>query len=225
MVAPPIDRFHHRRDAGQRLASRLEHYGNRPDTIVLALPRGGVPVGYEIAVKLHLPLDICLVRKLGVPHHPELAMGAIAPGNVCLLNYALIQQLHISRAAIAKVVHQEQAELERRQHAYRLPHIPSPVLSNKTVILVDDGIATGSTFRAAIATVKRHSPYRIIVAIPIAPPQICRELAGLVDWLECLIAPPNLMAIGRWYDDFSQTSDEEVRMLLESAYEQWRAGT
>ena len=218
MVAPSIDRFHHRRDAGQQLASRLEHYGNRLDTLVLALPRGGVPVGYEIATALHVPLDVCLVRKLGVPHQPELAMGAIASGNICLLNHALIQQLHISREAIATVIQREQAELERRQQAYRLSHIPMAVLANKIVILVDDGIATGSTFRVAIAAVKRHNPHRIIAAIPVAPPPVCQELAKMVDRVECLVTPPDLMAIGRWYNDFSQTSDEEVRSLLQRAH-------
>ena len=218
MSARSIDRFHHRRDAGQQLASRLERYGDRPDTIVLALPRGGVPVGYEIATALHVPLDVCLVRKLGVPHQPELAMGAIAPGDICLLNHALIQQLRISKDAIATVLQREQAELNRRQQAYRLPHIPVPVLANKTVILVDDGIATGSTFRAAIMTVKRQEPARIIAAIPVSPPPICQELMERVEQVECLIDPPNLTSIGRWYEDFSQTSDEEVRSLLQSAY-------
>lgn len=218
MVALPTNRFHHRHHAGQQLASRLERYGDRPDTIVLALPRGGVPVGYEIATALHVPLDVCLVRKLGVPHQPELAMGAIAPGNICLLNHVLIQQLRISQDAIATVLQREQAELNRRQQVYRLPHIPVPVLSNKTVILVDDGIATGSTFRAAIATVKRQDPARMIAAIPVSPPSVCRELTEQVERVECLIEPPNLSSIGRWYDDFSQTSDEEVRSLLQSAY-------
>ena len=219
MSAPLIDRFHHRRDAGQQLASRLIEYGDRPDTIVLALPRGGVPVGYEVATALHVPLDICLVRKLGVPDQPELAMGAIAPEHVCLLNYALIQRLHISRTAIATVIQREQAELERRQQAYRLPHIPVPTLDHKTIILVDDGIATGSTFQAAIAMVKHHHPHRIVAAIPVAPPPVCSELINLVDQVECILSPSDLMAIGRWYDDFSQTSDEEVRSLLQSAHE------
>ena len=219
MAAPPITRFHHRYHAGQQLASRLKDYGDRPNTIVLALPRGGVPVGYEVATALHVPLDICLVRKLGVPDQPELAMGAIAPNNVCLLNHALIQQLHISKAAIATVIQQEQAELERRQQAYRLPHIPVPSLDHKTIILVDDGIATGSTFQAAIATVKLHHPHQIVAAIPVAPPPVCEDLTHLVDRVECVLSPPDLLAIGRWYDDFSQTSDEEVRLLLQGAYE------
>lgn len=218
MVAPPLDRFHHRRDAGQQLASRLNAYAPCPDTIVLSLPRGGVPVGYEIANTLQVPLDVCLVRKLGVPHQPELAMGAIAPGNICLLNHALIRQLHIPREAIATVIQREQTELVRRQQAYRLPHIPALVLSHKTVILVDDGIATGYTFHAAIAAVKLHGPHQIIVAIPVAPPLVCQELSEIVDRVECLIQPPDLMAIGHWYDDFSQTSDEEVQSLLQHAY-------
>ncbi|MEM9212848.1 MAG: phosphoribosyltransferase [Cyanobacteria bacterium P01_F01_bin.150] len=220
MSAPPIDKFNNRRDAGQQLASRLNSYGDCSDAIVLALPRGGVPVGYEIAIALHIPLDVCLVRKLGVPTQPELAMGAIAPGNICLLNHVLIQKLRISRAAIATVQKQEKAELARRQQAYRLPNVPMPTLAGKTVILVDDGIATGSTFRAAIATVERHSPRQIIAAIPVASPSACQELSALVDRVECLIEPPDLMAIGRWYKDFSQTSDDEVRSLLQSACEQ-----
>lgn len=177
-------------------------------------------MGYEIATALHLPLDICLVRKLGVPNQPELAMGAVAPNNICVLNHALIQQMRISKAAIATVLQREQVELERRQHAYRLPHIPVPRLEQQTIILVDDGIATGSTLRAAIATIKQAQPHRIIVAIPVASPKVCHDLVQLVDQIECLTQPTHLRAIGHWYDDFSQTTDEEVRSLLWFAHDQ-----
>ena len=185
--------------------------------MVLALPRGGVPVGYEIAAALHVPLDVCLVRKLGVPEQPELAMGAIARDNICLLNHALIQQRQISKTAIATVIRREWAELERRTRAYCGEDEQLPVTEHHTIILVDDGIATGSTFQAAIAAVNHHHPNQLVAAVPVAPPGVYRQIQPLVSQLECLTTPENLMAIGYWYDDFAQVSDEEVRLLLQTA--------
>lgn len=206
-------RFHDRTEAGKLLAAQLGEYADRSDVWVLGLPRGGVPVAYEIAQALSLPLDICLVRKLGVPGQPELAMGAIAPGNVIVLNHEILKSIGISRPALQQVVEDEKQELERRDRAYRANR-PEPDVQGKTVILVDDGIATGSTLRAAIATLRPQNPQAIVVAVPVAPVSACESLRAIVDKIICLGTPEPLNSIGVWYVDFSQTSDQEVRHLL-----------
>ena len=206
--------FRNRTEVGRLLAKQLKPtYANRPDVLVLGLPRGGVPVAYEVAEVLHAPLDICLVRKLGVPRHQELAMGAIATGGIMVLNEALVRSLNISQKAIEQVAAREQQELERRARVYRGQR-PVPDLSHRTIILVDDGIATGSTIKAAISTIKKQQPKRIIVAVPVAPPDVCQELKDEVDELVCLLTPEWLYSISLWYDDFSPTTDAEVRYLL-----------
>lgn len=209
-------RFKNRVQAGQLLAEKLQAYASCPNGIVLGLPRGGVPVAFEVAIALHLPLDICLVRKLGTPGHPELAMGAIALGGVRILNQDVIRLRHISEVAIEKVTAQEQAELDRRNHLYRGDR-PIPDLRNRTVILVDDGIATGATLRAAIALVKQQQPAHIVVAAPVASPLVCQQFQETVDKVVCVSMPDDLYAIGLWYEHFNQTSDEEVQMLLAQA--------
>jgi putative phosphoribosyl transferase len=206
-------RFLDRTEAGRLLAAQLGEYANRSDVWVLGLPRGGVPVAYEIAQALNLPLDICLVRKLGVPGQPELAMGAIAPDDVMVLNHEILKSIGISRLALQQVVEDEQQELERRDRAYR-ENRPTPDVQGKTVILVDDGIATGSTLRAAIATLRHHNPKEIVVAVPVAAVSTCELLRAIVDKIICLSTPEPLNSIGMWYVDFSQTSDQEVRHLL-----------
>ena len=206
-------RFQTRTEAGQKLATRLKSYANRPDVVVLGLPRGGVPVAYEVAKVLNAPLDICLVRKLGVPGHKELAMGAIASGGVRVLNYDVVSWLGISGKTIDEVAARELRELQRRDRAYRGDR-PEPELHHRIVILVDDGIATGSTMRAAISVIKSQHPAHLIVAVPVAPPQTCQDLKSEVDEVVCLMAPEAFYAIGLWYEDFSQTTDEEVHELL-----------
>ncbi len=208
-----VTRFRNRTEAGQLLAEQLLAYRDRPDVLVLGLPRGGVPVAYEIARALHLPLDICLVRKLGTPRHPELAMGAIASGNVRVLNRDVLQSLHISPEALEQTTQREERELQRRDRCYRGEQ-PLPVVQDRVVILVDDGLATGSTMRAAITTLRTQNPREIVVAVPLAPASLCRELAQEVDRLVCLLMPESFQAIGFWYDNFTQTTDEEVRQLL-----------
>lgn len=188
-------RFRDRVQAGQLLAAQLKAYANRPDVLVLGLPRGGVPVAYEVAKALHAPLEVCLVRKLGVPTHKELAMGAIASGGVRVLNYDVVSWLGISSRTIDEVAARELKELQRRDRAYRGDR-PPPEIRDRTVILVDDGIATGSTVRAAIAVLKPQHPARLIVAIPVAPPQTCAEIKAEVDELVCLLSPPDFYAIG-----------------------------
>lgn len=205
--------FRNRTQAGQLLAQKLTAYANCPDVIVLGLPRGGIPVAFEVAKALQVPLDICLVRKLGVPEQPELAMGAIGMGDVTVLNEEVVQELGIDEAAIAHVTAQEQQELERRDQTYRGNRL-LPQIKQRTVILVDDGIATGATLRAAIATLRQQQPDKIIVAVPIAPPTVCQALKAEVDEVVCFIAPEDLNSISHWYEDFSQTSDEEVCHLL-----------
>lgn len=205
-----------RSEAGQLLAARLMAYANRADVLVLALPRGGVPVAFEIAQQLHLPLDVCLVRKLGAPGRKELAMGAIASGGVRVINQDVVDWLHVSPDSIAEVAQREQQELERRDRAYRGER-PFPIIEGRTIILVDDGIATGSTIEAAIVTLQQQHPNTIIVAVPVAPPTECQVLENQVDRVICLKQPENLHSISLWYEDFSQTSDEEVRSLLDRA--------
>jgi putative phosphoribosyl transferase len=206
-------RFRDRTEAGQLLAARLADYADTPNLIVLGLPRGGVPVAYEIAKALHAPLDVWLVRKLGVPGQEELAMGAISLGEVMVLNQDIIQALGISKETIAQVAEAEKQELKRRDRAYRGDRI-LPNLQDHTVILVDDGIATSSTLRAAIAALKQQHPRSIIAAAPVAPPTVCADLERIVDRLVCLNTPDPLHSIGMWYGNFSQTADDEVRDLL-----------
>lgn len=208
--------FRDRSDAGRRLAAKLQEYANRPDVIVLALPRGGVPVGYEVARALGAPLDVFLVRKLGFPGQEEFAMGAIASGGVRVLNTELLRRFHVSEDSIARIVARELTELERREQAYRGSTAP-PSVRGRTAILVDDGLATGSTMQAAAAALRRLEPARIVVAVPVGPGSSCEEFGGVVDEVVCAETPEPFQAVGQWYDDFSQTTDEEVRELLERA--------
>lgn len=205
--------FDNRRDAGRKLAGALQHYANRPDVLVLALPRGGVPVAFEVARALNAPLDVFLVRKLGVPGHEELAMGAIATGGVIVLNDSVVQALRIGREELDRVAAAERAELARRERAYRGDR-PAPDVRGRTAILIDDGLATGSTMRAAAAALRRQEPARIVIAVPVSSPQTCQELGAEVDEIVCLLTPEMFYAVGMWYIDFSPTTDEEVRDLL-----------
>ncbi|WJW76565.1 phosphoribosyltransferase [Thiohalobacter sp. IOR34] len=202
-----------RRAAGQALAEALQGYRGRKDLIVLALPRGGVPVAAEIADALQAPLDLMLVRKLGVPGYPELAMGAIASGGVQVMNDSVLRGSGIGPEAIQAVVEAERRELVRRERAYRGDR-PWPKLEGRCVILVDDGLATGATMRAAVDAVHVQRPARIVVAVPVAPPDTVRMLQRKVDEVVCLFQPEPFMAIGQWYVDFSQVSDSEVEALL-----------
>jgi putative phosphoribosyl transferase len=206
-------RFRNRTEAGRLLARKLTQYANRPDAIVLGLPRGGVPVAFEVATALNVPLDICLVRKLGVPGHQELAMGAIAFGGVQVLDRDVLAWLRITEQTIGKVAAQELQELQRRDRVYRGDRA-QPQLCDRVVILVDDGLATGSTMRAAIEVVKTQQPQRIVVAIPVAPPETYQKLRTEVDEVVCLMTPPSFYAIGMWYEDFAQTTDAQVCELL-----------
>lgn len=208
-----MKRLKNRQEAGHLLAAKLQDYAHQSDGLVLGLPRGGVPVASEIAIALDLPLDICIVRKIGVPDRKELAMGAIGPGEVMTVNQEIIDNWDISDSTFQQVVDQERIELQRRERLYRGKKSPLNV-KNRTVILVDDGIATGSTILAAIATLRQQKPSQIIVAVPVAPRSFCLTLQHQVDRLICLIAPIVFSAISCWYDDFSQTSDEEVQTLL-----------
>ena len=211
-----MHRFRDRLDAGRQLAERLAHYAGRSDTIVLALPRGGVPVAYEIARAIGAPLDVFLVRKLGLPGHEEFAIGAIASGGVRVLNEETLRDYGVSREQVDIVVASEERELERRERQYRDDR-PFPSVEGRVVILVDDGLATGSTMRAAVAALRQEHPARIIVAVPVAPPETCSELRQIVDEMSCLMTPDPFYAVGLWYEDFSQTTDEEVRACLERA--------
>lgn len=208
--------FRDRTDAGRQLAERLGEYAGREEVIVLALPRGGVPVAYEVAAALGVPLDVFLVRKLGVPAREELAMGAIATGGVRVLNEDVVRALQISGPVIDSVAEREQKELDRRQHEYRDARPPLD-LRDRTVILVDDGLATGSTMRAAVEAVRRQGAARIVVAVPVAASQTCEEFREDVDEIVCAVTPEPFYAVGLWYDDFSQTTDEEVRALLQKS--------
>jgi predicted phosphoribosyltransferase len=205
--------FRDRREAGRRLASELAAYANHPDLRVLALPRGGVPVASEVARALGAPLDVFLVRKLGVPGREELAMGAVATGGVRVLNDDIVRGLRISPQVIDAVAAKEQDELVRRERLYRGDHPPIDV-RGRTLILVDDGLATGATMLAAVRALRGQQPARIVVAVPIAAPESCEELRTEVDEIICAITPEPFHAVGFWYEDFSQTTDEEVRDLL-----------
>jgi predicted phosphoribosyltransferase len=209
-------RFQDRDDAGRRLAAELSAYAGRDDVIVLGLPRGGVPVAYRVAEALHTPLDVFVVRKLGLPWHEELAMGAIASGGVRVLDSDLIKIARVSDADIERVTMAEQTELERRENRYRGDR-PFPDLHGKTVILVDDGLATGSTMRAAVHALRQQGPGDVVVAVPVAPPEVCDAFRYIADEIVCAETPEPFQAVGLWYKDFSQTTDDEVHRLLESA--------
>lgn len=211
--------FRDRTEAGRRLAGELARYAGRSDVLVLALPRGGVPVAYEVARALDAPLDVFLVRKLGLPGHEEVAMGAIATGGVRVLNEDLLRRLDLPREVLESVTAREERELERRERAYRVGHEP-PVVRGRTVILVDDGLATGATMRAAAASLRLQRPAAIVVAVPVAAADTCDEFRGEVDEIICAETPEPFAAVGCWYEDFSQISDEEVQRLLDRAHQE-----
>ncbi len=208
-----MGRFQDRYDAGRRLAEALGSYAGRSDVLVVALPRGGVPVGYEVARALGAPLDVMQVRKLGVPGHEELAMGAIASGGVRIVSEDVVEALRIPERVVATVAAAETQELERRERIYREGRL-FPELRGRTVILVDDGLATGSTMRAAAAALRSMGAARLVAAVPVAPKESCAALRETVDDVVCATMPDRFMAVGEWYEDFSQTSDEEVSELL-----------
>jgi predicted phosphoribosyltransferase len=206
-------RFQDRAQAGRLLAEKLAAFSNRPDVAVLGLPRGGVPVAFEVAQRLKAPLDVFLVRKLGVPGHEELAMGAIATGQICILNDDVIHSLRISPDVIARTIARERRELEKREQAFRLRH---PLeLRDRLVILVDDGLATGATMRAAVMAARERHPARVIVAVPVAARETHQQFKEQADEIVCVQTPENFEGVGQWYEDFSQTCDQEVRALLE----------
>ncbi|MFL5493223.1 MAG: phosphoribosyltransferase [Gemmatimonadales bacterium] len=209
-------RFRDRTEAGRRLAAALSSHAGRQNLLVLALPRGGVPIGFEVAGALRAPLDVILVRKLGVPGHEELAMGAIASGGVRIVSQDVVDLLGIPDWVIAAAAASEEHELARREHAYR-DDLPSPPVAGRTVLLVDDGLATGSTMRAAAAAVQSQGPERVIVAVPVAPAETCESLRAEVDEVVCLFSPAPFISVGTFYENFSQVTDEEVRTLLERA--------
>jgi len=211
--------FRDRRDAGRILAQKLLAYANHSDVIILALPRGGVPVAYEVALALNAPLDIFLVRKLGLPGHEELAIGAIASGGIRVLNDDIIRALSIPKEVINIVAQRELEELERREQNYRGDR-PAPDVHGRTVILIDDGLATGASMRAAVAGLRVQHPVRIVIAVPTAAPETCNAFEFKVDEIVCAITPEPFLGVGRWYEDFSQTTDDEVRMFLEETNRQ-----
>lgn len=209
-------RFINRREAGRLLADQLQGYARRSDVLVLALPRGGVPVAYEIAQKLRVPLDVLIVRKIGVPVHPELAMGAIASGGVQVLNRDVISQLDIDQDTIERATASAQCELDRRETAYR-PGRPALDVRGRTVLLVDDGLATGATMRAAVQAMRKAGASRVVVAVPVAPAETALQFQELTDEFCCLLAPYDMFAISAWYETFDQVSDQEVRDLMQKA--------
>ncbi|RUR19049.1 phosphoribosyltransferase [Legionella sp. km535] len=211
-----MDKYIDRREAGIILAKHLKSYAHQADVIILALPRGGVPVAYELARELSLPFEVFVVRKLGVPGHEELAMGATASGGTLLFNEPLMKQLNLDSSSVKAVVEREQKELERRELLYH-GNRAYPSLNGKTIILVDDGIATGFTMRAAIAAIRKQKPASLVVAVPVAEYSTCEELAAMVDQLVCPLKPINFYAVGLWYENFPQTSDEEVIYLLKQS--------
>jgi putative phosphoribosyl transferase len=208
--------FRDRVDAGRKLAEALKHYAKERNLLVLALPRGGVPVAFEVADALNAQLDVFMVRKLGVPGFEELAMGAIASGDVIVLNDQLVEQIGVTQGMIDRAVARERLELERRELAYRDDR-PRPKVEGRTVILIDDGLATGATMRAAAAALRQQHPKRLVVAVPVAAPETCDEFRDEVDEIVCAVTPQPFYAVGSWYADFSQTTDDEVRELLQQA--------
>jgi predicted phosphoribosyltransferase len=208
--------FRDRAEAGRALAGELDRYAGRSDVVVLALPRGGVPVAAQIAASLGAPLDVFLVRKVGVPGHEELAMGAIASGGTLVWNESVLRGVGLPAERIQRAVAREREELERRERAYRGER-PPPEVRGRTVILVDDGLATGASMRAALAALREKQPARIVVAVPVGARETCRELEGDADEVVCVATPQPFDAVGLWYRDFSQTTDEEVREWLEAA--------
>jgi putative phosphoribosyl transferase len=216
-------RFADRRDAGRQLAAKLSRYRGRSNVVVLALPRGGVPVAFEIAESLDAPLDIFVVRKLGMPDHPEFAIGAIASGGVRVVNEDAIRWYQIPGRVIDAVAREELVELERREREYRAGR-PLVDLRDRTVILVDDGLATGATMRAAVQAVRAHRPARVVVAVPVGAPDTCEAFADITDETVCARTPEPFSAVGLWYRNFSQTTDEEVRDLLQQHAQRVLAG-
>jgi len=208
--------FRNRTEAGQTLAGHLQHYKNTPNVLVLALPRGGVPVAYEVARELNAALDVFTVRKLGVPGHQELAMGAIATGGVRILHDGVIQELGIPQRTIDIVSDQEQQELERRERIYRGER-SAPVIENRTIIVVDDGLATGSSMRAAVRALRQKDPARLVVAVPTAPAEACQQLRESADEVVCVVTPDPFYAVGGSYVDFGQITDDEVKEVIERA--------
>jgi putative phosphoribosyl transferase len=211
--------FKDRRDGGRKLAQKLSVYASQPNMLILALPRGGVPVAYEVALTLNVSLDIFLVRKLGLPGREELAIGAIASGGVRILNTDIIRMLSVPEEVINFVARKELQELQRRERLYR-GHRPSPEVRDRKVILIDDGLATGASMRAAVAGLRAQHPSRIIIAVPAAAAETCDALRSEVDDVICAITPEPFYGVSRWYEDFSQVTDEEVRTLLENANHQ-----
>jgi putative phosphoribosyl transferase len=214
-----MNRFKDRRDAGRILAQNLSAYAGQTDVIVLALPRGGVPVAYEVSLALNAPLDIFLVRKLGLPGREELAIGAIASGGIRVLNEDIIRVLSVPEEVINMVARNELQELERREHRYR-GNRPAPEVRDRKVILIDDGLATGASMRAAVVGVRAQHPARIVIAVPAAAPELCNAFQFEVDEMVCGMTPEPFYGLSRWYEDFSQTTDAEVRMFLEEANHQ-----
>jgi putative phosphoribosyl transferase len=213
-------RFRNRREAGRLLATRLLHFANRRDVVILALPRGGVPVAYEVAVAIGAPLDVFTVRKLGVPGHEEFAMGAIGSGGAYVLNSEVIDALHIPHAQVEDVTERESKELNRREHLYRDSR-PFPKLEGSTVILIDDGIATGASMIVAVKALQQKSPRKIVVAVPVAPPDVLTALRAYADEVIYYETPEPFGGVGAWYADFSQVTDDEVRGLLDQASLRW----
>lgn len=211
--------FANRTEAGRLLAEKLEKYANRNDVVVLGLPRGGVPVAFEVAKHLQVPLDVFIVRKLGVPGFEELAAGAIASGGVRVLNEDVVRAIPYASEAIEAVTVKESAELQRREQIYREGR-PPPELQDRIVILVDDGLATGATMRAAIKALRQHNTAKIVMAVPVGPPNTCDELGHEADEAICLSTPAFFQAVGQYYEDFSQTSDSDVRTLLTTALQE-----
>ena len=206
-------RFHDRIDAGRQLAAALTEFEGRPEVLVLGLPRGGIPVAHEVAKQLHVALDVCLVRKLGVPGHAELAMGAIADGGIEVLSLDLIRDLGIPRPLVEQVAVKERLELERRDRLYRGGRPPARV-DGRIVLLVDDGFATGSTMEAAILVLRQQAPARVVAAAPVGPRDTCERLRVIADDVVCLSTPESFEAVGQWYEEFEQTRDEEIMQLL-----------